>query len=468
MLAAARIGAVVLPFSTLSTADELRGLLVRSDTAFLLADQEFRSHRYPETLKAAFPELDLSRPPPLRSPEAPWLQRIAFAGAPPAGWDPSWSIASLEAMGESVGEARLEAVEARVCHADRFVIIHTSGSTSFPKGVMHSHGSLIRHLENINQVRGFGADDVLFSTSPWFWVAGFAFGLLGTLVAGARIVCSNSTEAPVVLDLLERERPTVTNGYYPTVTWLADDPSYAGRDFSWLRRGNLFPILAPDARPPDPTLRHDIYGMSECGGALTMSGDESDLPERLRGAAGSFLPGFEGRIVDPETGADCGPGELGELWVRGSFLMEGYYGKHRSEVFEPDGWWRSGDVGAIDAEGFFYLKGRTGNMIKTAGANVAPREVEAVLSELTGGRLCVVLGVPDPKRGQAVVAVVVSDSELDEAALREQLAAKLSSYKVPRRILRLKEGEMPTLSSGKVDSRALAELVEERCKEAYS
>ena len=118
----------------------------------------------------------------------------------------------------------------------------------------------------------------------------------------------------------------------------------------------------------------------------------------------------------------------------------------------------------INAEGFFFLKGRLGNMIKTSGASVAPREVEAVLSELTGGMQCFVIGLPDAQRGQLVAAVLVADSEVevDEAALRQRLAVKLSTYKVPRRILRFSQAELPTLSSGKVDLPRLKALAQER------
>jgi acyl-CoA synthetase (AMP-forming)/AMP-acid ligase II len=465
LLAAARIGAVAAPLSTLSTADELRWLLVHSDAAFLLAAPGFRGRSYDELLGAALPELDLSRPPPSRTGAAPWLRGVWFSGPAPEGW----SIEDLEKAGAALDDDFLGAVEARVSPADRFVIIHTSGSTSSPKGVIHTHGGLIRHLDNVNQVRGYGSEDSLFATSPWFWVAGFAFGLLGTLVAGARIVVSNATAPADVLDLIERERPNMTNGYAPGVVRLAEDPSFAGRNLAFLRRGNLHPIMPPDVRPRDASLRHNIYGMTEVGGAVTMSADESDLPERMRGSCGGFLPGFEARIVDPETGKALGADEVGELWLRGPFLMEGYYGKPRSAVFEPDGWWRTGDLGRIDANGFFYVAGRRGDMIKTAGANVAPREVEAVLQDLTGGRQCVVLGLPDPQRGQVVAAVVVAerDSEVDEAQLREGVAARLSSYKVPRRIFRLSQTELPMLSSGKLDAGKLTELVQQRWDERH-
>ena len=463
-LAAARIGAVVIPLSTLSTTDELRWLLAHSDAEFLLAASEFRSRRFTELLRSAIPEFDVSCPPPLRSLTAPSLRRICFSGALAQGWDDGWSVDALEASAPAVDEKFLEAAEARVAPSDRFVIIYTSGSTGTPKGVMHTHGALIRHRHNVNQIRRYVADDALFSQSPWFWVTGFAYSLLGTLIAGARIVCSNSIVPGEILDLLERERPTITTGYPPTVARLAADASFAKRDLSSIRRGSLYPILAPDVRPKDPGLRHDTFGMSESGSAMCMSEDEGDLPERLRGSCGHFTPGFEAKIVDPESGKESPVAESGELWLRGPFMMEGYYGKPRDQVFESDGWWRSGDIGAIDADGFFFLKGRLSNMIRSAAANVSPREVESVLSGLTGGLQSVVLGVPDPERGQVVAAVIFSDreSDVDEDALKQRIAEKLSSYKVPRRILRLTQAEMPVLSSGKLDMRKLKELVHAR------
>ncbi len=459
MLAAARIGAVVLPLSTLSTAEELGWLIANSDTAFLIATQEYRARNFASVLPQAIPGLDLAAPPPLRSVAAPWLRHVWFAGVQPPGQHPGWTLSSLEALGATIDERLLDAVEARVSPADCAVIIHTSGSTSRPKGVMHSHGALIRHLANINLVRGLTDRDILFATSPWFWVAGFAFGLIGTLVAGARIICSNATEPAKVLDFIERERPTMSNGYAPAMVRYANDPSFPTRDFSSMRRGNLHPIMPPDIRPRDPDLRHNIYGMTEAAGALTMSADETDQPEHRRGSLGQLLPGFEARIVDPETLEERGPGEVGELWLRGPLMMQGYYGRSRSEVFEPDGWWRSGDICSIDADGFFYIAGRRGEMIKTAGANVAPKEVEEVLRSLTGAAQCIVLGLPDAGRGEVVAGVVVGEAEIDEEALKARVAAKLSSYKVPRRIVRLSESELPMLSSGKLDMGALRELL---------
>jgi acyl-CoA synthetase (AMP-forming)/AMP-acid ligase II len=464
VLAAARIGAVIVPFSTFSTADELRWLLANSDTGYLLAAPGHRSHDFVRLLQTAIPELDLSRPPPLRSPAAPALRRIWFSGTAQERRNTGWSLADLEAGAAAVDETFLEAVEARVTPADRFVIVHTSGSTSSPKGVMHIQGGLIRHIDNLNQIRRYTPDEILFSNSAFFWIGGFAYTFLGTIVAGGCLVTSNAAAASDVLDLIERTRPTMTNGYLQPSIRLAADPSFPGRDVSSMRRGNLYPIMPPEVRPRDPELRHGNYGMTEAGSSLTTHPDEGDIPEHQRGSFGTFAPGFEGKIVDPDTGKECGPGEIGELWLRGPFLMEGYYGKARSQVFDAEGWWHSGDLGAVDAERLFYFKGRRGDMIKTAGANVSPKEVEAVLQGLINDRQCLVIGVPDPERGQIVAALVVAetDAEVDEAGLKQQLAAKLSSYKVPKRILRFGQAELPMMSSGKIDMRILNQLVQKR------
>ena len=208
---------------------------------------------------------------------------------------------------------------------------------------------------------------MLFSNSPFFWIAGFAYSLLGTLLAGATLVCSNATDPSDALDLLERTRPTMVNGFAAAVAHLGAHESFPRRDLSSIRRGNLWPIMPADVRPVDPELRHNMFGMSETGSVCLASEDESDQPEHRRGSFGKPAPGFEARIVDPETGADCGVGEVGELWFRGPFLMEGYYGRERHETFTPDGWFRTGDLFHVDEDGFFYFTGRLGDMIKTAG-----------------------------------------------------------------------------------------------------
>src|SRR5580698_4286674 len=132
--------------------------------------------------------------------------------------------------------------------SDPLTIVYTSGTTTAPKGVVHTHAALLGHQRNLNEIRGLTAADKLFCNSPFFWIGGFAFGLLATLVAGSTLVCSNATDAGATLDLLEAEKPTMTNGFAAGVAHLAEHPSFAERDLSSMRRGNLYPIMAADAR----------------------------------------------------------------------------------------------------------------------------------------------------------------------------------------------------------------------------
>jgi acyl-CoA synthetase (AMP-forming)/AMP-acid ligase II len=438
MLAAARTGAVAVPFSTFATARELREQLVDSDTEILLAATSFRSHDYVQRLTEMLPGSDLDSDDRLFDVAAPQLRRVIF------------DMSRVRPLAEAGDDALLTAIEDDVDGSDPLAIVYTSGSTSAPKGVVHTHAALLGHQQNLNKVRGLTASDRLFCNSPFFWIGGLAFGLLATLVAGSTLVCSNAVDAAETLDLLEVEKPTVTNGFAAGITHLADHPSFAQRDLSSMRRGNLYPIMAPSARPADPELRHNMLGMTEAGSVVLVSDDESDQPVGRRGSFGRPAPGFETMIIEPDmTG-------VGELCIRGQYLMQGYYKRSREECFDADGWFHTGDLVRADSDGFIYFVGRRSAMIKTAGANVTAAEVEKAITKVTGMEAYVV-GLPDAKRGQLVAAAIVGPG-FDEAALRERLRDELSTYKIPKRFLALPRTDIPLLSSGKVDTQQLKKL----------
>ena len=414
MLAAARIGAVVVPFSTFETAAELTTQLIDSDTEILLAAASFRQHDYRQLLAGI---------------DAPCLRHVLF--------DPP-----------SAAEPDLTGLQADVDGSDPLAIIYTSGSTGPPKGAVHTHAGLLGHQRNLNEIRGLTASDTLFCNSPFFWIGGFAFGLLATIVAGSTLVCSNASDAGETLDLLEAVRPNVTNGFAAGIAHLTRHPSFADRDLSALRRGNLYPIMAPDVRPSDPELRHNMLGMTEAGSVLLIDGDESDQPEHRRGSFGRPAPGFDTKVL-----------ATGELCIRGPYVMQGYYGRSREDCFDADGWFHTGDLVRVDADGYFYYLTRAGSMIKTSGANVTPGEVQKALA--AQGFVAHVLGLPDAQRGQIVAAVIVSDGPVDTEALRRVLRETLSSYKVPRRFLTCRPADVPMLSSGKIDMPALARLFDD-------
>lgn len=424
MLAAARIGAVVIPFSTFATAPELREQLAHADVEILLAAASYRTHDYRQRLDGV---------------EAlPLLRHVLIDTAPDVLAD----------------EALLRGLEDDVDACDPVAIVYTSGSTSTPKGVVHTHASLLEHQKALNEVRGLTAQDKLFCNSPFFWIGGIAFAVLATLLAGATLVCSNATDAGETLDLIETEKPTMTNGFVAGIAHLARHPSLPERDLTSVRRGNLYPIMAPEVRPADPELRHSMLGMTEAGSVITVDADESDQPEHRRGSFGKPLPGFDTKVVDPDTGAGVAAGEVGELCIRGPYLMQRYYKRSREECFDADGWFHTGDLVRVDRDGYVYFVGRRGAMIKTAGANVAPAEVERAIARVTGGTVAHVVGLPDPERGQLVAAVIALDEhtpDFDESALREALKRELSAYKIPRRFAALPAAQIPVLSSGKID-----------------
>ena len=426
-LAAARIGAVVVPFSTFSTTGELRDQLRAADIEILLSARAHRANDYVERL-AGVPRA-----------QVPCLRHVYFDND------------ELVALGDQTDDALLVAAEDDVDGSDPLAIIYTSGSTGPPKGAVHTQGSLLGHQRSLNKIRALTAQDRLFCNSPFFWIGGFAFALTATLVAGSTLICSNATDPGAILDLLESEKPTVTNGFAAGVAALARHPSFAHRDLSSMRRGNLYPIMSPDCRPADPELRHNMLGMTEAGSVVLLSGDESDQPESRRGSYGKLAPGFEAELLD-----------TGELCLRGPYLMQRYYGRSREECFDADGWFHTGDLFRVDADGFYYFLGRAGAMIKTAGANVSPAEVERALAEVLAGAAAFVIGLPDTERGQVVAAVLALDdpSSFDASAVRAQLRTRLSAYKIPRRFAVVSRSDVPLRSSGKIDLPALAALFE--------
>jgi acyl-CoA synthetase (AMP-forming)/AMP-acid ligase II len=250
----------------------------------------------------------------------------------------------------------------------------------------------------------------------------------------------------------------MVNGFAASVAHVAEDPTFASRDLTSIRRGNLFPIMPASARPTDPELHHAMLGMTETGSVCLASDDESEQPEHRRGSFGQPVPGFEAKVVGPD-GEPRATGEAGVLAFRGPFLMEGYDGRERHETFDDDDWFHTGDLVTVDDDGFFYFRGRESDMIKTAGANVSPREVEAAILEVSG-LVAHVVGIDDEARGQLVGALVrAPDGSVDFDDLRARLRGRLSAYKVPRRVVAVPADKVPMMSSGKLDLQALKELI---------
>lgn len=464
--AAARLGAVVIPVNTFYKTAELATFLTHADVQAVLGVGSFIQHDYLARLEAIAPELAGAEAPLLLA-SLPHLRRVLL-------WeesDRSWAEGGMgrEPTGPEAGEGRLADVVAGmgsdVSPGDEMLVTYTSGSTGEPKGVVHTHGALIRHARNLAALSGTDETSRLWTPMPLCWVGGFAFTLLRALTVGGCFLTQDVFAPGAALRMIEAERVTNVSAWPSIAKTLTEHPDFPRTDLSSVRAGSFYDALPPDRRPPDPSLAVTSLGMSETCGPHTFWLAEEEVtgsPEEYRGSFGHEVPGTSHRIVDPETGADLPDGVEGEVLVRGYSLMKGLYKREATEVFDADGWYHTGDRGYF-RDGWFFFTGRQTDLIKANGSNVAPAEVERALLAVPAVKLAFVVGVAHPDRGEDVVALVVPWSDtcpVDADALRAQVSVQLSSYKVPRQVFLLADADIPWLVSQKVDRRALGSLAQ--------
>jgi acyl-CoA synthetase (AMP-forming)/AMP-acid ligase II len=439
-VAVTRIGALAMPCSTLYRPAELRTALRVGDVSLLISSSTMLGKDHEAFLEDAIPGLNGSARGRLRTPDIPYLRSIWLLGGGARGWADRFDVLTDDEVdGSASPDGRLlEAVEAEVTPSDPMLVVFTSGTTADPKAVVHSQGSLLRKMSpgaNAGLNAMFGGR--VLCLMPFFWVGGMQ-EVLAALQSGAALITLERPDASAALELAKRERVTSIKE-----TILARRSLFEG-----VQLDHAVPTVRPlPARAWDggPSSRGDIafgIGMTETFGLWTN------------------VEGMECQVVDPDTGRPVGDGEIGEFWVRGYALMQGLYKHEREEVFTPDGFFATGDLGYVE-NCKFYFTSRLKDLIKTKGANVAPAEVEAVLNEQPAVRSSFVAGLPHDAFGEEVVAMVVPDEgqTIDVDALLSQCRHLLSSYKVPAMIEVFAEDQVPRLPSGKLDRRTLVDML---------
>src|SRR6266481_3882264 len=380
--AAAKIGAIVAAVSTFSTPRELAWALDHSGAAALVTLDAFRGRRFLDALRDLCPELDGSAPGALRSGRLPSLHTVvAVAGRAPAA---VFSLPQFLARAATVDAAALAAAQQAVTPKDVCYILYTSGSTAAPKGVTLAHGPLIANGFDIGERQHLRTSDRLWLAVPLFWSFGSANAVPAIMTHGGCVVLQESFEAGEALALIERERCSVYYGMANMARALLEHPDHPQRRLGAMRTG--LTIGAPeDIAMTIQALGADelctVYGSTETYGNCAVTDAADALPLRLR-SQGLPLPGMIIRTVDPLTRQPVPPGDVGELAVRGH-VTPGYFCAPEldAEAFDRDGYFLTGDLGSIDADGRIRFRGRLKEMIKTGGANVAPLEVEQVLLE---------------------------------------------------------------------------------------
>jgi acyl-CoA synthetase (AMP-forming)/AMP-acid ligase II len=467
-----RIGAIAVLLNTFHQPRELAWSVRHADLSHLLAISRFLGHDYLARLEASFPglrESDAKRPLYLR--EAPYLRAIHVWGESDRRWTRAGGR-ELEPGPDRAGIAAelLDGIESGVTPADPAVIVYSSGSTADPKGALHTHGTVVRHSLAVTDTYRMDGSDVLFSSMPFFWVGGLVTGLLACQHHGATLVTQAHFEPAAALDLLEHERVTQVTGWPHQGKTLAEHPSFTARDLSRIRRTSMPALVPPERRAPE--IHSEALGMTEACSLHSGFDPYAPQPPERRGTYGRPIEGMTRKIIDPDSGEALPARRSGEICVRGHALMQGLYKVERESVFEPDGFYRTGDAGWLDEDGWLYFTGRLGEMVKTGGSNVTPAEVEAALLAYPEVLEAYVTGIPDADRGQLVVAAVVprAGRQLDAEELRVRLKADLSAYKIPRHIWICRKDELPFTESGKLRklelSRRMARLVSEKSPSA--
>ncbi len=422
-LGASAIGAVTVPLSTWSTRKELAFLMQDAGLALLVAVARFGDSDFEADLLAL-----------LGTPHMPPAQRIWILG----GNDPRLAhYAELLQVAAPLPELPPGAGPSA---ADDALVLYTSGSTSAPKAVPLRQFAVIENGFNIGERQGLGPDDRVLLSSPLFWAFGSANALPATFGHGATLVLMEKFDAALALQTIERERCSAIYTLPAMTAALARHPDYVAQRLHSLRTGVtigtaeefLFAVEKLGASE-----LCNIYGATETCGNCCVTWHHWPL-QRRASCQGPPLPGQQLRFVHEDSRAPVPPGTPGLAEVRG-YTTLGYSGasaQQNAKTFCADGFYRTGDMGLLNADGDFVFVGRVSEMIKRAGINVSPAEVEEVLRRHPSVLDAAVVGVPDAARGERIVAFVVprAPASFDLDALMRHCAAEASKYKLPDHI----------------------------------
>jgi fatty-acyl-CoA synthase len=425
MFAAAQLGAVFVPINTRLAAPEMQHVLVDSGARALVLDPEFLDRAMPGIEAGRIAQVIVTGD---GVPQSPGLARL---------------VTQAEA-GHTVVDVDLD---------DPAAIIYTSGTTGRPKGAVLTHGNLTWVALNCIVDYDVVSTDVSLMISPLFHVASLGMGALPVILKGGTLVLEKGFEPGRALGLIQQHGVTMLSGVPTTYQMMADHPDWPSTDLSTLQKltcgGSAVPTRILNAYEERGLSFSQGYGMTE-----TSPGATSLSPAMTREKQGSVgLPQFftEVRIAD-EHGDMVPRGTVGEIEITGPNVFPGYHGlpEATAEAFTDDGWFRSGDLGYLDADGYLYIADRLKDMIISGGENIYPAEVENLISDIEGISGVAVVGVPDDRWGEVPWAVVTlkEGADVDTEKVRSHLDGLLARYKLPKNVVVVED--LPRTASGKV------------------
>ncbi len=435
--ATARIGAILVNINPAYRLNELEYALSHSGCQLLVTRTEYLTSAYREMVDKVTPAL-------------PDLEKVIYYDTQ------DW--ADLIEAGRSVSDDDLRVRADSLDPSDPINIQYTSGTTGFPKGATLSHISILNNGRFVGMSCGYTSDDRVCIPVPFYHCFGMVLGNMACSTHGATIVVPSPTFDPkAVLKAVNDERCTSLYGV-PTM-FIAElaDPDLPGVDTSSLRTG----IMAGSPCPIE-VMRGVIgemgmdevtiaYGMTETAPVSTQTGKEDSIEHRVS-TVGRVGPHIESKIVDPDTGEVVSRGERGEYCTRGYHVMLGYWNdpERTAEAIDEDGWMHSGDLATMDDDGYVNIVGRIKDMIIRGGENVYPREIEEFLYTHPDIVDAQVIGVPDERYGEELMAWVQLTPGADVTAedVREYCRGQIAHFKIPRYVKFV--SEFPMTVTGKV------------------
>ncbi len=437
--ATARIGVVLVTINPSYRTNELAHAVRQSELRGLALIDKFKSTDYFASLQEAIPELANHAPGTLQSRQFPKLKWvITLRGESPEGTFPWRDFLNRS---ESVSCERLEAAESELLCTDPINIQYTSGTTGLPKGAMLSHRNILLNAYYAGVGQRFTNQDRLCVPVPLYHCFGCVLGTLCSIVHGATMVFpAENFQAAATLHAIEAERCTAVYGVPTMFIAMMEHADYPHRDLKSLRTGimagspcpiELMKRVTSEMGASEMTIG---YGQTEASPLITQTRADDSLELRV-GTVGRPLPGIEVKVIDPETGRELGDQQPGELCGRGHDIMLGYFNQPEKtrETIDSDGWLHTGDLAEREPNGYYRITGRLKDLIIRGGENVYPREIEELLYRHPAIEDVQIIGVPDRKFGEEVMAWIRL-REGQSASIEELKAfckANLAYFKVP-------------------------------------
>ncbi|KUJ27181.1 AMP-binding protein [Christensenella hongkongensis] len=460
--ATAKMGAVMVTVNTNYKQFELEYLLKQSDTTTLIMMGGVKDNYYVDHINGLCPELKDSKPGELVSEKLPFLKNVIFLDEERHPgmflWDDIFSFA------DRVSQDELEARKKELDIHDVINMQYTSGTTGFPKGVMLTHYNLVNNGMAIGDCMKFTHNDILCIPVPLFHCFGCVLGVMASYTHAATMVLIDHFNPVKVMNAIQMEKCTAVHGVPTMFISMLDHPDFDKYDFSSLRTGIMAGSPCPiefmkramsDMNMSEITI---TYGQTEASPAMTMTTTDDPLEVRVA-TVGKQIPGVEVKIVDPETGEDAPFDVQGEIVGRGYNIMKGYYKmpEATAQAVDEDGWLHTGDLGTMDQNGYFKITGRLKDMIIRGGENIYPREIEEFLYTNEKVRDVQVIGVPDKRYGEEVLACIIlkEGQKATEEEMIEFVKNGLSRFKAPRYVRFV--DSFPMTASGKIQKYKMRE-----------